>query len=148
SPNRGCWFSRPATQDIGVTGGWFPEGRNPLRLDSPCYLFAKHGLLGACVAPHRYLSGPALSPPGGIPGSYGPTACRPPVRPAGLRAPSPFAHSILAPRGALKSPPPGAQRGEAGTATGGNAAGLGAPSGGCNARLREASNRPRTIGIS
>jgi hypothetical protein len=68
-----------------VTGVGFPEGRNPLRLNSPCCLFAKLRILAACVAPHGYLSGPALSPLGSIPGSYGPRACRPSVRSAGLQ---------------------------------------------------------------
>jgi hypothetical protein len=31
-------------------------------LNSPCFLFIKRGLLAAYVAPHRYLSGAAVSP--------------------------------------------------------------------------------------
>jgi hypothetical protein len=46
-----------------VAGGHFPVGLNPLRLHSPCDLLAKPGLLAACIAPHPYLSGPAISPP-------------------------------------------------------------------------------------
>src|SRR4051794_32164033 len=45
------------------TGGQFPVGLNSLRLHSPCYLTVKPGVLAACIAPHRYLSRPAISPP-------------------------------------------------------------------------------------
>jgi hypothetical protein len=45
-----------------VAGGNFPVGQNSLCLDSPYYLLAKHGILAVCIAPHRYLSGPAISP--------------------------------------------------------------------------------------
>jgi hypothetical protein len=41
-----------------------PLSRRSYRfVDSPCDLSAKPGLLAACLAPHRYLSGPAISPP-------------------------------------------------------------------------------------
>ena len=39
---------------------------------SPCNLLVKPGLLVACIAPHQYLSGAAISPPGCIPGRYAP----------------------------------------------------------------------------
>src|SRR2546426_5017006 len=45
-----------------VTGGHFPVGQNPLCLNSPCYLSVKPGILAVCIAPHQYLSGPAISP--------------------------------------------------------------------------------------
>jgi hypothetical protein len=35
-------------------------------LNTPCYLIVKPGVLAACVAPHQYLSGPAVSPPASI----------------------------------------------------------------------------------
>jgi hypothetical protein len=50
---RGCC---PIGQGI-ETGGKFPVGQNPLRLDSPYDFSAKPGLLAACLMPHRYLSG-------------------------------------------------------------------------------------------
>jgi hypothetical protein len=46
-----------------VTGGAFPVGLNSLCLNSPCYLLVKPGVLAACIAPHRYLSGAAISSP-------------------------------------------------------------------------------------
>jgi len=45
------------------TGGCFPVGLNSLRLTSPCYFLVKPGILAACIAPHQYLSGTAISPP-------------------------------------------------------------------------------------
>src|SRR5438067_10994681 len=45
------------------TGGCFPVGLNSLRLTSPCYFLVKPGILAACIAPHQYLSGAAISPP-------------------------------------------------------------------------------------
>ena len=45
-----------------LTGGEFPVGLNSLRLDSPCNLLVKLDFLAACIAPHQYLSGPAISP--------------------------------------------------------------------------------------
>jgi hypothetical protein len=45
-----------------VAGRHFAVGLNPLRLHSPCDPLAKPGLLAACIAPHRYLSGAAISP--------------------------------------------------------------------------------------
>ena len=44
-------------------GDTFPVGLNSLRLSSPCYLLVKPGILAACIAPHQYLSGAAISPP-------------------------------------------------------------------------------------
>src|SRR5215218_6461651 len=62
------------------TGVRFPVGLNSLRLNSPCYLSVKPGILAACIAPHQYLSGAAVSPPvclhrtlrpkGSMPASY------------------------------------------------------------------------------
>ena len=42
--------------------GEFPGGCHPLRVDSPSCVFVKPGVLAACLAPHQYLSGAALSP--------------------------------------------------------------------------------------
>ena len=61
---------REATQGRGScrrlnqpgTGVPFPVGLNPLRLNSPCDSSAKPRILAACVAPHGYLSGAAVSP--------------------------------------------------------------------------------------
>jgi hypothetical protein len=44
------------------TGGSFPVGLNSLRLNLPCYFSVKPGVLAACISPHRYLLGPAISP--------------------------------------------------------------------------------------
>jgi hypothetical protein len=44
-------------------GGIVPEVFRHF-VDSPCGPSAKPGILAACIAPHQYLSGAALSPPG------------------------------------------------------------------------------------
>jgi hypothetical protein len=44
------------------TGGFFPVGLNSLRLNLPCYFSVKPGVLAACISPHQYLLGPAISP--------------------------------------------------------------------------------------
>src|SRR5437764_419705 len=58
-----------ATQGRGLqvfgqpgTGALFPVGLIPLHLDSPCNLSAKPRFLVACVGPHGYISGTAISP--------------------------------------------------------------------------------------
>ena len=52
----GSWFvSQGLNQpETGVT---FPVGLNPLRLDSPCDLLVKPGLLATCRSPHRAFQG-------------------------------------------------------------------------------------------
>jgi hypothetical protein len=59
---RRSWFATPGYAAYDVAGGAFPVGENPLRVNSPGDLSAKPGFLAVCIAPHRYLSGPALSP--------------------------------------------------------------------------------------
>lgn len=63
------------------TGVKFPVGRNPLRLDSPYDLSAKRGLLAACLAPHRYLSGACCSRRPNVRPRLAPTAHGVPVHP-------------------------------------------------------------------
>jgi hypothetical protein len=63
------------------TGAKFPVGRNPLRLDSPYDLSAKRGLLAACLAPHRYLSGACYSQEPSVPSCLAPTAHGVPAHP-------------------------------------------------------------------
>ena len=46
-----------------MAGVLFPVGFLSLRLLTMCVLSAKPGLLAACIAPHPYLSGAAISPP-------------------------------------------------------------------------------------
>jgi hypothetical protein len=60
---------------------WFSVGRNPLRVDSPYALSAKPGLLAACLAPHRYLSGACYSRALSVQSRLAPTAHRVPVHP-------------------------------------------------------------------
>ena len=50
----------PSGQGI-ETGGPFPVGQNPLRLNSPYDPSAKPRVLVACLAPHEYLSGACCS---------------------------------------------------------------------------------------
>jgi hypothetical protein len=71
---------RPLRQGL-ETGVWFPVGRNPLRSDSPYALSAKRGILVACLAPHRYLSGACYSREWSVPSRLTPTAHRVPVHP-------------------------------------------------------------------
>jgi hypothetical protein len=63
------------------TGAKFPVGRNPLCLDSPYDLSAKRGLLAACLAPHRYLSGACCSQIPSVRSCLAPTAHGVPVHP-------------------------------------------------------------------
>jgi hypothetical protein len=46
-----------------VRGVCFPVGQNSLCLDSPYYFSVKPCVLAVCIAPHRYISRAALSPP-------------------------------------------------------------------------------------
>jgi hypothetical protein len=55
-------FATPGYAEYYVAGGAFPAGAHPLRVNSPCDLSAKPGFLAVCIAPHRYRSGPAVSP--------------------------------------------------------------------------------------
>jgi hypothetical protein len=70
---------RPLRQGL-ETGMWFSVGRHPLRLDSPYALSAKPGLLVACLAPHRYLSGACCSRELSVQSRLAPTAHRVPVQ--------------------------------------------------------------------
>jgi hypothetical protein len=71
---------RPLRQGF-ETGMWFSVGRNPLRVDSPYALSAKRGILVACLAPHRYLSGVCCSRAPSVQSRLAPTAHRVPVHP-------------------------------------------------------------------
>ena len=65
SANRGLGrhVTSDLAQDICVAGCLVYRRLKPASCSSPCYLFVKPRLLAACVAPHGYLSGPAISPP-------------------------------------------------------------------------------------
>jgi len=67
----------------------FPEGRNPLRLNSPYDLSAKPGISAVCLAPHQYLSGACCSQEPSVRPCLAPTA-------QGLlgKTPGDFSHSI------------------------------------------------------
>ena len=71
-------------------GATFPVGRNPLRLDSPCGLSAKPGILVVCLAPHPYLSGACCSQGPSVQSCLAPTAHRLPVQAMGISS-----HSII-----------------------------------------------------
>jgi hypothetical protein len=82
------------------TGGPFPVGQNPLRVNSPYGPSAKPGVLAACLAPHRYLSGACCSREQSVLSRLAPTAHRLPVQAMGFSI-----HSISALHGALAGRP-------------------------------------------
>src|SRR5262245_65681092 len=79
-------------QVIAGRGQRFPWV-DPLRWDSPCYLFVKPGFLAACIAPHPYVSGAAVSPPASIRRQLRPKDA-PPACTGGGATEEPFAHSF------------------------------------------------------
>src|SRR5262245_56546740 len=79
-------------QVIAGRGHRFPWV-DPLRWDSPCYLFVKPGFWAACIAPHPYLSGAAVSPPASIRRQLRPKDASPACTGGGATE-APLAHSF------------------------------------------------------
>ena len=76
SLSRQSWTLLQAMQDITGEGLYFPKVFHPF-VYSSCDLSAKPDCLAACIAPHRYLSGAALSPLGCIPQTLRPNGSGP-----------------------------------------------------------------------
>src|SRR5262245_28432126 len=91
-------------QVIAGRGQRFPWV-DPLRWDSPCYRFVKPGFWAACIAPHPYLSGAAISPPASIRRQLRPKDA-PPACTGGGATEGPFAHSFRVLSGRTGEAPP------------------------------------------
>jgi hypothetical protein len=81
-------------------GAAFPEGQDPLRLNSPCDLLAKPRFLGVCVSRTSTFQGQLFHHRFASTGSYAPTARCLPVQAPGVRALRPFPHSTIRLHGA------------------------------------------------